>query len=106
MKGLKAINVQWDFDMDEVYEKLDNMIPEKAAEELGIPKDTYGRMATEERHDYAYDLFHHCPASLDEFMGLPDAIAVPAGMTDPEDISEWLSDEYGFCHRGFELKEE
>lgn len=102
---LKAVEIQWDFDMDEVYERLDYMKPIEAARFLGVPFDRYERMTTEERHDYAYDVFRHCPGLLDEFMGLPDAITVPEGMTDPEDISDWLSDEYGFCHEGFQLKD-
>lgn len=102
---LKATEIQWDFDMDEVYERLDEMEPDKVAEELGVPKNTYARMTTEERHDYAYDVFHHSPGALDDFMGLPYEIDIPPILTDPEDISDWLSDEYGFCHRGFQLKE-
>lgn len=102
---LIATEIQWDFDMDEVYERLDEMKPKEAAESLGVPFDRYERMTTEERHDYAYDAFRHCPAMLDDFMGLPYEIEIPKELTDPEDISDWLSDEYGFCHRGFELKE-
>ena len=103
---LIAKEIQWDFDYDEVYERLDNMKPENAVEFLGIPLYKYHRMTTKEKHDYAYDSFRHCPALLDEFMGLPDTIPIPEGLTDPEDISDWLSDEYGFCHEGFELADE
>ena len=101
---LIAKNIQWDFDIDEVFERLDNMPADKAAEELGIPKEKYANMTTEERHNFAYDLFHHCPAALDEFMGLPDEIEIPRELIEDEDISNWLSDEYGFCHEGFELE--
>lgn len=34
---------------------------------------------------------------------LPKEIEIPKGMTDEEEISDWLSDETGFCHAGFEL---
>ena len=37
-------------------------------------------------------------------MGLPDEIEIPYYLQDDEDIANWLSDEYGFCHEGFELK--
>ena len=36
---------------------------------------------------------------------LPEEMKIPEGMTDEEDISDWLSDETGFCHNGFELVE-
>ena len=98
-----AKNIQWDIDFDEVYEKLDEMTYENAASAMGISAERYANMTTEERHDLAYDLFHHSPGELDEFMGLPDEIEIPNGLTDDEDISEWLSEMYGFCHKGFEL---
>ena len=47
---------------------------------------------------------------MDEILStLPTEIEIPDYlMTDDEDdllddISDWLSDEYGFCHNGFEL---
>ena len=108
---MKITNIQWDIDFDEVYERLDNMEYTTAAKAIGIPAERYANMTTEERHDYAYDLFHHSPASLDEFMGLPDEIELPEELNKPnddyytEDISDWLSDTYGFCHKGFEITE-
>ena len=102
---MKAFEIQWDFDMDEVYERLDEAVPAEAAELLGVPADKYERMTDEERHDHAYDVFRHCPGLLDEFMGLPYEIEIPEELTDTEDISDWLSDEYGFCHSGFQTKE-
>lgn len=98
-----ASNIQWDYDFDEIYEKLDSMSAENAAEALGISYERYANMTTEERHDYAYDLFHHCPGAACEFLGLPNEIEIPAELTDEEDISDWLSDEYGYCHKGFAL---
>ena len=37
---------------------------------------------------------------------LPTEIIIPEGMTDEDDISDYISDETGFCHDGFELVEE
>ena len=37
---------------------------------------------------------------------LPTEIDIPEGMTDEEEISDYLSDVTGFCHEGFELVEE
>lgn len=37
-----------------------------------------------------------------ENCGLPTEVEIPDNV-DEEDISDWLSDEYGFCHAGFEL---
>lgn len=37
---------------------------------------------------------------------LPKEVQVPAGMEDPDEISDYLSDLTGFCHKGFELRKE
>lgn len=34
---------------------------------------------------------------------LPNEIEIPIGMTDEEDISDYITNETGFCHYGFEL---
>lgn len=34
---------------------------------------------------------------------LPTTVNIPEDMTDEEEISDWLSDEFGFCHCGFEI---
>ena len=34
---------------------------------------------------------------------LPTEIEIPNGMTDEDEISDYISDEVGFCHYGFEL---
>lgn len=36
---------------------------------------------------------------------LPDEINIPKGMTNAEDISDYISDMTGFCHKGFSIME-
>lgn len=36
---------------------------------------------------------------------LPQRVILPEGMTDDDEISDYLSDLTGFCHRGFSLVE-
>lgn len=38
-----------------------------------------------------------------ELEDLPTEVEIPKGVTDEDEISDWLSDEYGYCHYGFEL---
>lgn len=35
---------------------------------------------------------------------LPTEIEIPEGMTDEDEISDYISDQTGFCHKGFELE--
>ena len=37
---------------------------------------------------------------------LPTEIEIPNEMTDEEEISDYITDETGFCHCGFELVED
>lgn len=54
---------------------------------------------------YAYNIQWDCD-TINEQDSLPDVVEIPDSMTDPEDISDYLSDLTGFCHKGFELSEE
>lgn len=37
---------------------------------------------------------------------LPNEIDIPNGMTDEDEISDYITNQTGFCHYGFELSEE
>lgn len=39
----------------------------------------------------------------EDLENLPTEIEIPNGMTDEEEISDYITDETGFCHNGFEL---
>lgn len=94
---LKISNIDWDIDMDEVNEKLDEMTVEKAAKALEVPADKYANMTTSERHDYAYDVFRHCPGRLYEFLELPESLELSDEYDKDQDVVDYLSDKYGYC---------
>lgn len=37
---------------------------------------------------------------------LPTEVEIPDDLEDEDEISDWLSDEYGYCHNGFEIEED
>ena len=41
-----------------------------------------------------------------ELEDLPTEIDIPEGITDEEEISDYISNTTGFCHKGFTLEEE
>lgn len=43
--------------------------------------------------------------SAEELENLPTEMQIPEGMTDEDEISDYLSDKTGYCHKGFELLE-
>lgn len=103
---LVAKNIEWDIDYDEVYEVLDNLKLEDAAEKLEVPFDRYIRMTTGERHDYAYDKFRHCPGGLYDFLRLPESVDIPSELCekDEDEITNWLSDTYGYCISSYKIE--
>ena len=103
---MKAVNIQWDIDIDEALLLLDVIEPAQAAKELGISPEKYIAMTTEERHNYTKNIFRHFPKKLEEFMALPKEVEIHPDLHNEDEISEWLSDEYSFCHKGFELIDE
>ena len=100
---MKAYNIEWDIDMDEVYELFDEMEDEPAAKALNVSLKEYKAYAEEDRNDRIEDYFRHCPAALDELLGLPDEVEIPKELVDDGDIADWLSDTYGYCLEGFAL---
>lgn len=38
-------------------------------------------------------------------LNLPTEIEIPDGMTDEDEISDYISDMTGFCHYGYELED-
>ena len=102
-REMKATNIWWSIDFDEVYEKLDEMDNKKAAETLGLLESVYANLNEEERHDYAYDYFRHRRTELEKFLDLPDEVEIPEDITADEDIAEYISGEYGYCIETFSL---
>lgn len=43
--------------------------------------------------------------NLEDLEYLPTEIEIPEGMTDEEEISDYISDETGFCHYGYVLED-
>ena len=70
---MKATNIKWEVNMDDVCEQLDQAVD--------------------------------CPEELYDFLGLPVEVELPDGLPE-EEIADWLSDKYGYCHDGFVLLEE
>lgn len=102
---MKAINIEWDIDIDDAIQELNDKPIEEAAQILNTPKDKYTRMNTTERENYAYDLLRKSPYTLKKIMGLPNEVTIPESMENDtdEEITDWLSYEYEYCIKSYEL---
>ena len=99
---MQVYDIDWKVNMEEIIEILDEMPVESAACALEIPVQAYADMSSKERHDAAYDVFHHRAGKCIEFMELPYSITWEGfdDMSDDE-ITEHLADKYGFHINGW-----
>ena len=102
---MKAINILWDVDVCDVLDSLDNMCPSDGAKALDLQPEVYAKMTDAILEDYVQDLLDKDQLNLDKIMNLPDEIEIPENITDMDEISDYLSDQTGYCHKGFDILE-
>lgn len=109
----KATNIKWDVDADDVMDYIDNgyideISCDQDAEILGISRSIYGDMTDKERKEYICDAIANDKSIAAKLIGLPSEVEIPDNMitfdTDTDAISDFISDEIGFCHAGFEIE--
>ena len=102
---MKLTNIKWKPQISEIYEKFDEMSYDKAAEILGVPKEHYACMLTEERHDYIYEYFHRQHESaMADLLEIPSEVELPEEIKNKEDATDWLADEYGYDFDGYDIE--
>ena len=106
---LWATNIEWDVDMETVFEILDDMDSEDAAKVLSCSASELDAMEQDERDDFVRDYFHHCPGALYDILNLKEEIRIPSMVVkDVEaghyDYADWLSNTYGYCICQFDLQ--
>ena len=92
--------------------------PENPENELLVKIYDYSSETPIEEHTINIDVFNNkTPKHLravniiwdtdeeDGDISLPTEIDIPDGMTDDDEISDYLSDTTGFCHKGYNLEE-
>ena len=87
-------------------------------EGIGCPLICEGRLR-DEMTEEEYDAYRHNKLEIydiiaydiewdgddeDDISELPDEIEIPTGVTDEDEISDYISDITGFCHKGFNVK--
>lgn len=75
---MKATEIIWDVDMDDVLNQLEEMSIDDLIKIIGNER-------------------------LNAIMCLPNEIEIPEDIEDDDAISDYLSDVTNFCHKGFEI---
>ena len=104
--SLWAEDIQWDVDTSDIVQNLQECRWQKAAEIVGCDAERWAAFTDSEKEDFVEALG---PARRAEILALPSTVEVPEDVwkrqnEDDNAISNWLSDEYEFCHGGYKLK--
>lgn len=102
---MKTVNILWDVDVCDILDSLDNMHPSDVAKVLNLQPEVYAKMTDSVLEDYVQDLLDNDQLDLNKIMNLPDEIEIPENITDMDEISDYLSDQTGYCHKGFDILE-
>ena len=99
MDNIKVFDIHWDYSRDDVRDMLDRLGISETCKKFHlnpkfVPKDD-GVVI-----DFCIEQLHHGRATVYKAFDLPESIEVPASWSD-EDISNYLSDKYGYYHNGF-----
>lgn len=99
---MTAYEIKWDFDLEEVLETAMEMEDAAFASTFGMNK------SVKYVEDIVCSKLRHCPGLVDEIMGVPTTVEIPEEVTAEANeyddaITEWLSNTYGWCIRGYRL---
>ena len=100
---MRAINIDWDVSLEEIFEFFDCISLERASKIIEVPLSQWSNMTESEQNDYIADAIHHCPNIVYEWLNIPDTVELPKGFFDDDEITEYLSDEYGWFVKGYNL---
>ena len=98
---LTATQIDWDVTTEEIRERLKKLPTNEREDWFG--EETVS-MNMDEFEEVALEVFHHSPGLLDDFLELPTSVNIPHGITEKEDITDWLSDTYGYCINEYRLE--
>lgn len=99
-----ATNIQWDVYLDDILARLDKMTGKEIAETLEIPLEKYLNTTRNGLSAIVETQYMRNNHMLNKIMGLPDKVTIPNTVDTNDGITDWLSNTYGFCLKGYELE--
>ena len=100
---MKATNIKWDVDEQDLTEEVLNHATEKEiAELLGTETHKIHNINKDDLYELVQDAFHRDYNLMYDYLSLPTTVDVPKSVT-KEEVADWLSNEYEYLHDGFEL---
>lgn len=100
---MKATNIKWDVDEQDLTEEVLNHATEKEiAELLGTETHKIHNINKNDLYELVLDALHRDRKLAYDYLGLPTTVDIPESVA-KEDVADWLSNEYEYLHDGFEL---
>lgn len=115
-KEFVMAKVNWDITKEDIENLIADGLSNQAKSHLSISPYEYETMEIDERIDYVENEIRHNRLNINDLFGLSDEIAIPSDVIDhyaneceTEDeildcLADWVSDEYGFCHKGISVE--
>lgn len=100
---LKVINIQWDIGMEIIYEIFRAMSIEEASKHLELSSSFYKNMKEDDREEYIEDAFSSNRLNALDFVNIPTEISLPSDIWDIDKISDYISNDTGYCNYGFNI---
>lgn len=96
---MESNDIEWDSKINDYYRDGISLLIEKC-------ETIAGKREINETKKRLYAINIQWDVDNEEDLNyLPQKVILPKGMTDDDEISDYLSDLTGFCHRGFSLVE-
>ncbi len=105
---LIATDIAWDYDPQDVVDAFLSLSSKSQTELLPshISPADFLSFTDDAKERLIEDLAYENPRLGFDLLNLPDSVVIPSSFGDDEEaISDFLSDSYGFCHAGFNLRE-
>lgn len=101
---MRAVNIEWDIDLNDVLDTLENIGIYRAAEVLAIPAVAYAQMNWEERKGAVKRIYDEDISWFNNLMNLPNEVDIDDGEVETEaEAADLLCEEYGFCVRSLNI---
>ena len=101
-----AKNIKWDIDKHDATEfLLDSFTVKEIADFLKIDEQKLNNLSDDDLYDKVTEELENKPEHYNELYDLPDSVEIPEDLTDEDDITEWLTNQYEFCVKSYNLEE-
>lgn len=107
---MKLVNIEYDYDFDDVLQQFEGKTDETIAEIIGEP--SFLKLNHDEQNVMLYAWYRRSPGAVDDFLNLPTEFEVPKDIEDfwrAEDcddsiLLDWLEESFGWYISSYDVE--